>query len=127
MNILWVIKNRAKEIIRLSKCYHLRPTISSRLRVARKKNQTKIEGALFHKEESFPLSLTLYCRGVREPKMNRVLTKAVLLMNSVTREVSSDIMEPLIILGLEVPIPQMILRSEMIIHRYNNTKYISTS
>jgi hypothetical protein len=128
MNILSVIRNRARGTIRLSRCYLLLPTISLRLKAPRKKIQLKIEGALSHREGNSPLSLTRCFRGVQEPRMNRVLIRAAPLMMSVTREVSLDIMGPLIMLGLEgVPLQQMILRSEMIIHRYNNTKYISTS
>jgi hypothetical protein len=100
MNILWVIKNRATETTRLSRCFHLLPTISSRVKTARKKIKMKIEGALFHREESFPRSLTLCSRGVQELKMNRVPIKAAPLMKSATREVSSDIMGPSIKLGL---------------------------
>jgi hypothetical protein len=87
----------------------------------------KIEEALSHKEESSLRSLIRYCHEVREPKMNKVPQMLAPIMKLAIREVSSDIMEPLIISGLEVPTPQTILRSEMIIHRYNNTKYISTS
>jgi hypothetical protein len=71
MIILWANRNLAKET-ELNRCSHLLPTISLRLRIARKRNLMKIEEALSHKEESCLRSLTQCCLEVREPKMNKV-------------------------------------------------------